>query len=130
MSALELVRTAVLDALQAAGIPAAAAYSADWAAAYDSPVLTVGLGSAAQAMGAGRRVKTDVIDPAVGFVMRCRIGDRIAAGEALATVHARDEATAQAAGEAIRRCVAVGVQKAAPCKLIHAIVTHDGVERL
>ena len=45
MSALELVRTAVLDALQAAGIPAAAAYSADWAAAYDSPVLTVGLGS-------------------------------------------------------------------------------------
>ena len=97
---------------------------------YVQQMDTVGLGSAAQAMGAGRRVKTDVIDPAVGFVMRCRIGDRIAAGEALATVHARDEATAQAAGEAIRRCVAVGVQKAAPCKLIHAIVTHDGVERL
>ena len=44
MSALELVRTAVLDALRASDIPAAAAYSADWAAAYDAPVLTVGVG--------------------------------------------------------------------------------------
>lgn len=44
MSALELVRTAVLDVLQAADIPAAAAYSDDWAAAYEAPVLTVGVG--------------------------------------------------------------------------------------
>ena len=44
MSALELVRTAVLNVLQAADIPAAAAYSDDWAAAYETPVLTVGVG--------------------------------------------------------------------------------------
>ena len=31
--------------MSAAEIPAAAAYSDDWAAAYDGPVLTVGLGS-------------------------------------------------------------------------------------
>ena len=91
---------------------------------------TVGLGSAAQAMGAGRKVNTDVIDPAVGFVMRRRIGDQVKAGEALATVHARDEASAQAASDAIIRCVSVGPEPAAPCKLIHAIVTNDGVERL
>lgn len=91
---------------------------------------TVALGNAAQAMGAGRRVKTDVIDPAVGFVMCRRIGDRVEAGEALATVHARDEATAQAASEAIVRCVAIGAKPSAPCKLIHAIVTNESVERL
>lgn len=91
---------------------------------------TVALGNAAQAMGAGRRVKTDVIDPAVGFVMCRRIGDRVEAGEALATVHARDEATAQAASEAIVRCVAIGAEPSAPCKLIHAIVTNESVERL
>ena len=91
---------------------------------------TVGLGSAAQAMGAGRRVKTDVIDPSVGFVMHRRIGDRVEAGEAVATVHARDEATAQAASEAIVRCVAIGAEPSAPCKLIHAIVTNESVERL
>lgn len=97
---------------------------------YVQQMDTVGLGSAAQAMGAGRKVKTDVIDPAVGFVMRRRIGDQVKAGEALATVHARDEASAQAASDAIIRCVSVGPEPAAPCKLIHAIVTNDGVERL
>ena len=100
------------------------------AAGYVQRMDTVGLGSAAQAMGAGRRVKTDVIDPAVGFVMRRRIGERVEAGEALATVHARDEASAQAASEAIARCVVIGPEPAAPCKLIHAIVTCDAVERL
>ena len=100
------------------------------ASGYVQRMDTVGLGSAAQAMGAGRRVKTDVIDPAVGFVMCRRIGDRVEAGEALATVHARDEATAQAASEAIVRCVAIGAEPSAPCKLIHAIVTNESVERL
>lgn len=97
---------------------------------YVQQMDTVGLGSAAQAMGAGRKVKTDVIDPAVGFVMRRRIGDQVKAGEALATVHARDEASAQAASDAIIRCVSVGPEPAAPCKLIHAIVTNESVERL
>lgn len=100
------------------------------ASGYVQRMDTVGLGSAAQAMGAGRRVKTDVIDPAVGFVMCRRIGDRVEAGEALAIVHARDEATAQAASEAIVRCVAIGAEPSAPCKLIHAIVTNESVERL
>ncbi len=45
MNALEMVRAAVLEVLQDADIPAAAAYSDDWAAAYDAPVLTVGVGS-------------------------------------------------------------------------------------
>ena len=44
MNAWELVRTAVLDVFKDAGIPAAASYSDDWAAAYDAPVLTVGVG--------------------------------------------------------------------------------------
>ena len=44
MSALELVRTAVLNVLQAADIPAAAAYSDDWAATYEAPALTLGGG--------------------------------------------------------------------------------------
>ena len=91
---------------------------------------TVALGNAAQAMGAGRRVKTDVIDPAVGFVMCRRIGDRVEAGEALATVHARDEATARTAPLQWRRSARWLPKPPAPCKLIHAIVTNESVERL
>lgn len=97
---------------------------------YVQQMDTVGLGSAAQAMGAGRRVKTDGIDPSVGFVMHRRIGQRVEAGEAIATVYARDEASARTACDAIGRCVVLGAEKVPPCKLIHAIVTHDGVERL
>ncbi len=91
---------------------------------------TVALGNAAQAMGAGRRVKTDVIDPSVGFVLHRRIGQRVEAGEAIATVYARDEASAREASTAIRRCIVLGTEKVPPCKLIHAIVTNDEVERL
>jgi pyrimidine-nucleoside phosphorylase len=91
---------------------------------------TVGLGNAAQLMGAGRRTKEDVIDPAVGFVMNVRIGDSVAPGDALATVHARDEASAQETIRAIRGCVQLSDEPVAPCKLIHAFVNSESVERL
>ena len=62
--------------------------------------------------------------------MHRRIGQRVEAGEAIATVYARDEASARAACDAIGRCVVLGAEKVPPCKLIHAIVTSDSVERL
>ena len=43
---------------------------------YLSHVNGTALGLAAQRMGAGRISKADIIDPAVGFVMEKRIGDR------------------------------------------------------
>ena len=52
------------------------------------------------------------------------------AGETIATVYARDEASAREASTAIRRCIVLGTEKVPPCKLIHAIVTNDEVERL
>ena len=71
-----------------------------------------------------------MIDPSVGFVLHRRIGQRVEAGEAIATVYARDEASAREASTAIRRCIVLGAEKVPPCKLIHAIVTNDEVERL
>ncbi|MBV9772821.1 MAG: thymidine phosphorylase [Gemmatimonadetes bacterium] len=59
-----------------------------WVAALDAR----GVGEAALALGAGRRTKTDPVDPAVGIVLRARIGDRVAPGGALAEIHARTEA--------------------------------------
>ena len=89
---------------------------------------TIGLGNTAQAMGAGRRTKEDVIDPSVGFVLHKRIGEFIACGEALATVHARDEASAAAAIESIQRQIVIGSEAVPPCKLIHAFVTDESIE--
>lgn len=90
---------------------------------------TIGLGNAAQAMGAGRRTKADIIDPSVGFVLHKRIGQPVQAGQAIATLYAKDEATAAAAASAIERCVAISAQQAPPCKLIHAYVTDESIQR-
>jgi pyrimidine-nucleoside phosphorylase len=57
--------------------------------------LAVGL--AAMRLGAGRIVKEDVIDHAVGIVCLRKRGDRVAAGDTLAEIYAQDEASAQGA---------------------------------
>jgi thymidine phosphorylase len=47
------------------------------------------VGRAAAQLGAGRSRKEDAVDHAVGLVVHRKRGDRVEAGEALATVHAR-----------------------------------------
>jgi len=60
----------------------------------------VRVGLAALHLGAGRRAKGDEIDHSVGVVCRAKRGDRVAAGEVLAEIHARDdESAATAAAE-------------------------------
>jgi pyrimidine-nucleoside phosphorylase len=58
------------------------------------------IGLASVALGAGRLRKGDLIDPAVGIVVRSKIGDRLQAGEPIGEVHARDP---DAAADAARR---------------------------
>jgi pyrimidine-nucleoside phosphorylase len=57
----------------------------------------VQVGNAALHLGAGRRTKEDAIDHAVGIVCRRKRGDAVEAGEVLAEVHARDDASADVA---------------------------------
>ena len=52
------------------------------------------VGTACVVLGGGREKKEDAVDPAVGIVLRRKIGDRIAAGELLCTVHSNSEARA------------------------------------
>jgi pyrimidine-nucleoside phosphorylase len=77
------------------------------------------IGLASGALGAGRVQKGDPIDPAVGIVLRAKIGDRLTAGESIGEVHARTDADAD---EAIRRTLAamtVRDEPVAPPALIH-----------
>jgi pyrimidine-nucleoside phosphorylase len=66
-------------------------------AGYVCSLGAVQVGNAALRLGAGRREKADRIDHAVGVVSLKKRGDVVAAGEALAEVHARDEPGAAAA---------------------------------
>jgi len=61
-------------------------------------VDALAVGQAAQLAGAGRRTVDDRIDPAAGVVLARRVGDDVAAGDLLATVHARDGRRRAAAG--------------------------------
>jgi pyrimidine-nucleoside phosphorylase len=63
---------------------------------YVARLGALAVGTAAMHLGAGRTVKDDVIDHAVGVVCLRKRGDRVSAGEALAEIHARDEAAADA----------------------------------
>ena len=64
---------------------------------YVASVRALRIGLAALRLGAGRRAKGDAIDHAVGVVCRRKRGDRVSRGDVLAEVHARDDASAEAA---------------------------------
>ena len=60
------------------------------------------IGLASGALGAGRLRKGDPVDPAVGIVVRPKIGDRVEAGEPIGEVHARSRTTqTQAAAQTL-----------------------------
>ena len=77
-----------------------------WVAGVDAR----GVADAALALGAGRRVKTDPVDPAVGVVLSARTGDHVARGEPLAQIHARTAADAAAAAERLRAAISLAAQ--------------------
>ncbi len=66
------------------------------------------LGLAVVALGGGRRVETDQINPSVGFSDMKGVGDRLDAGDPICTIHAADEDAAQAAALAVRAAVTIG----------------------
>ena len=58
---------------------------------------TEAVGIAAMVLGAGRARKEDDIDPAVGIVLRKKLGDRVVRGEPLCVLHVNDLARVDAA---------------------------------
>ncbi|MCP9487346.1 MAG: thymidine phosphorylase [Gaiellaceae bacterium MAG52_C11] len=64
---------------------------------YVTRLGAIDVGHAALHLGAGRAVKGDEIDHAVGVVCHAKRGQQVEPGDVLAEVHARDEAGADAA---------------------------------
>ncbi len=97
---------------------------------YVARMDTAALGHAAQAMGAGRMKKEDPIDPAVGYILKVRLGDRVEPETELCQLHARTEADADRAEQAIRSAIEL---TEAPCEkpaVILARVDREGVHLL
>ncbi len=88
--------------------------------------LEVGL--IARGLGAGRVRKEDVIDPAVGLILHCRVGDAVRAGDTLAVIYANDEAKGEQAARALLAAVRVGKEKTESPKLLYAVISEEGME--
>jgi pyrimidine-nucleoside phosphorylase len=70
------------------------------------------VGVAALELGGGRRTKDDEIDHAVGVVLHVKRGRRVARGQLLADVHARDEESAGRAVVAVADAYEIGDEPA------------------
>ena len=66
------------------------------------------VGHAALHLGAGRAAKGDEIDHAVGVVCRAKRGDRVAEGDVLAEIHARNEAEASIGAAEVMAAYTIG----------------------
>jgi pyrimidine-nucleoside phosphorylase len=74
---------------------------------YVSTLGAVAVGQVALRLGAGRRTKDDVIDHAVGVFCLRKPGDRVAAAEPLAEIHAATEAAADAVASELAAAYAI-----------------------
>ncbi len=81
-------------------------------------IETRDIGLAVVTLGGGRRRPEDRIDPAVGLSRLLPIGAQVRAGEALALVHARNEADADVAIASVQAAYAIGPSKPAPDRAV------------
>ena len=98
-------------------------------AGYVAHMDTTAIGYCAQGLGAGRMKKTDVIDPAVGLVMRVRLGDRVEAGDPLATLYLNRRELADDAAQKLTQAITISQEKPELPPLIYATVSPEGIVR-
>lgn len=85
------------------------------------------IGIACVALGGGREKKEDSVDPAVGIVLHRKLGDRVAAGEPLCTVHYNSEARAKRAAQLLLESYQISDEPAASKKpLVHRVIRGTG----
>jgi len=66
------------------------------------------IGDACNALGAGRVKMDDTIDPAVGVVLRKKVGDRVTRGEPLCDIHWNDEQRLRSAMPLLKEAFKIG----------------------
>ena len=108
------------DVLRDAALPQAPVQRAVPApgSGYVATVDTRALGLAVVELGGGRRRGGDVVDPRVGLASCRPIGAAVHSGDALAVVHAADDASADAAVRAVLAAYHVGIIAVAAPPLI------------
>jgi thymidine phosphorylase len=81
------------------------------------------LGLAVVALGGGRQVEHDIINPAVGLSEVIRLGARVGRGTPLAMIHAAREDAARRAAQAVRAAITIGPKPAPVPALVRERIT-------
>ena len=98
------------------------------ASGYVSRIDSFAVGMAAIDTGAGRRKKEDAIAFGSGFIFHANVGDKVAKGQKLVTVHSdRPEQTATVL-ERLGQAIEIGPQSVAKPKMVLHLVDKDGVK--
>ena len=88
------------------------------------------IGTACVLLGGGRERKEDTVDPAVGIILHKKVGDQVAAGDALATIHYNAENRLAGARELIAASCQIGdAPPAVRRPLIHKVIGNSGGKR-
>jgi thymidine phosphorylase len=90
---------------------------------YVSAIEGEALGLAVVALGGGRQVESDLIDPAVGLSDVVTLGAFIVKGQPLARIHAAREGQADRAAQAIRRAITLASNPPAKQDLVHEVIS-------
>jgi pyrimidine-nucleoside phosphorylase len=90
---------------------------------YISKMDTSELGWASVDLGGGRRVKTDTIDPAVGFMLKAKIGDHVREGQVIGTIHANDHQKLEEARKQILEAIEVSDMPVEPLPHFYGVVS-------
>ena len=90
---------------------------------YIKQIDTATIGWTSVRMGAGRAVKSDEIDPAVGLIMRCKVGDYVAKGDPLAVIHARTVETQAIAERELPAAIELSPEQVAPLPQFYGVIT-------
>ena len=89
---------------------------------YVAAMDTGDLGWVCVRCGGGRLVKSDKIDPAVGFLLTAKIGDRIEKGQVIGEIHAHDDMTLQQAQRDIPAALTLSAAPVTPPPLFYATI--------
>ncbi len=80
------------------------------------------IGESAVALGAGRAKKGDPIDPAVGIVLKVKVGDRVREGDPLCEIHARTQALLDQALAQIAPAFEISRRRVEPLPLFYKTI--------
>ncbi len=84
---------------------------------------TEDMGMVALLLGAGRTKKTDIVDPAVGYWLKKRIGDSVKKGDILADFYVNDEKNLDESIELFKKSIIIGNNPGKKINLIYDTIS-------